>query len=217
MADNVAHRPEAVLPPPDRRQALQAVQRIHRGTLGLLAQRVNIGHLVQAQHLRLAFGEGDTLAIAVVKRDKYGCREGHDPRLLHAICRSNASQELLHLRGLLAARQIGPPQPEQKLKQDGRAGSCGQGGRFRGRRFSAHDACDAFRTTPSARNGTNLRRVSDVGRPSRLPACGENSRRDACSTPLKLAPFPSARITTPRESPAKTTRRRAASRWRRGQ
>jgi hypothetical protein len=38
-------------------------------------------------------------------------------------------------------------------------------------------------------NGTNLSGVWDVGRPSLLPSCRENSRRDACSTPLKLVPF----------------------------
>ena len=39
-------------------------------------------------------------------------------------------------------------------------------------------------------NGPNLSGIWDVGRPSRLPARRENSRRDACSTPLKSAPFP---------------------------
>jgi beta-galactosidase len=38
-------------------------------------------------------------------------------------------------------------------------------------------------------NGTKLRAFGDVGRPSRLPACREDSRRDACSTSLKLATF----------------------------
>jgi hypothetical protein len=41
----------------------------------------------------------------------------------------------------------------------------------------------------SVLNGTKLRPVWDVGRPSRLPAFRGKSRRDACSTPVNLVPF----------------------------
>jgi len=44
----------------------------------------------------------------------------------------------------------------------------------------------------SVQREADLGRAWDVARPSRLPACRENSRRDACSTPLKFAPFSSA-------------------------
>ena len=49
-------------------------------------------------------------------------------------------------------------------------------------------------------NSAKLRRVWDVGRPSRLPACRENSRRDACSTPLNLAPLASAPVLPPNQA-----------------
>ena len=52
------------------------------------------------------------------------------------------------------------------------------------------DFLSGFPLAPNS-NGANLSRFGDVGQPSRLPACRENSRRDACSTPLKLAPFAS--------------------------
>ncbi|MCK9589525.1 MAG: O-antigen ligase family protein [Terrimicrobiaceae bacterium] len=38
-------------------------------------------------------------------------------------------------------------------------------------------------------NSAKISGVSDVGRPSRLPVCGGNSRRDARSTSLNFAPF----------------------------
>ena len=148
MTNHMPHPPETRLLPPDRRQPLEAFQRIHSPTLRFLAQGIDFGHLVQTKHLRLAFGQSDSLAMIVVQRNEHRGREGHHPRLPHAVGGSDASQKLLHLGRLLAAPQIGPSQAEEKLKQDGGVGS--RGGRFRGLRFRAHDARAALPTRPSA-------------------------------------------------------------------
>jgi arsenate reductase len=46
-----------------------------------------------------------------------------------------------------------------------------------------------FNTSGSDQNGTKLRVIWNVGRPSRLPSSPGKSRRDACSTFLNLVPF----------------------------
>jgi predicted nucleic acid-binding protein len=52
-----------------------------------------------------------------------------------------------------------------------------------------HRAVPENRITVSEQNGTKLRVIWNVGRPSRLPSRPGKSRRDACSTFLNLVPF----------------------------
>ena len=125
MADDETHPSEAGLLAPDRREPLQTFARLHFARLGRLAERVNVGHLVQAHHLRLAFGQGHALARAVVQRDEDGRRESHDPRFPHAVSRRRAAQEQFHLRRLLTAGEIALAQPEHELEEHGRVGRCG--------------------------------------------------------------------------------------------
>ena len=54
--------PNRALLTQDRGEPLQALARRHFAALGRVAERVNVGDLVQAQRLRRAFGQRHALA-----------------------------------------------------------------------------------------------------------------------------------------------------------
>ncbi len=154
MSGDRAHPAEARLLTANGGQPLQARQGLYPGNLRRHAQRVNVGHLVQAEGLRLAFGQGHVLARLVMQRDEDGGREGHDPRSLHAISRGGAAEKHLDLRRLFAAGNIGLPEPEHEFEQNGgvrRRRLAGRGGWWgfsvHGRLLSRNNAIACPRNT----------------------------------------------------------------------